>query len=570
MANPSLYLQTSVPDSVRTKVCRRSVTCHTSRASRGCRTFPRYLHIQHGALCKRNIVQEGDVLVGQCARRVDRFVVAALGTDGMAGVEVATQTPQKKHIVIVGSGWATATFLKTLRAQQKDDDWTVTVVSPRNYFLYTPLLPSTITGLVEERSIVEPMRSLVKDKGTFVEAAVLDVDPDRKELLCEKTFCNVCAAKRAKGEQNVDHDHTFTMPYDLLVMAVGSVTADFGVEGVRKHCWFLKSIEDAHSLRVHLNKRYEQAAQLTRKMQSQGSSPEDEALRRRLLNITVVGGGPTGVEVAAELSDFVLQDMVKLFPEIPLEEATICLMDPGDHVLRAYSPSIGEYAQKLFTEKQHVQVMLNKRIVGVEEDELLITNMETGEEERSPYGTCVWATGVAPHPLVTGLKRKLEAQSGDSERHGFMVDEYFRVRGAPGGTIMALGDCAVMANPRDGKPLPATAQVARQEAAHLARFINDGTLEITSPEPDAAVQVAFSSKARPFTYTHMGQLAYLGHDEAAFDLPIGGEKGVLQGLAIGHLWRGMETMMQVSPRNAAMVWLDWVKVKLFGRNLSDV
>ena len=491
------------------------------------------------------------------------------------GVDGSSVGKEKKKIVIVGSGWATATFLKTLQEQHMDQDWSVTVVSPRNYFLYTPLLPSTITGLVEERSIVEPMRSLVKDKGSFVEASVLDIDPQKKELLCEKTYCSVCAAKKARmdpsqGEFVTDHDHTFTMPYDVLVLAVGSVTADFGVDGVRKHCWFLKSIEDAHSLRVHLNKRYEQAAQLTRKMQDHGATPGDEELRRRLLNITIVGGGPTGVEVAAELSDFVLQDMVRLFPEIPLEEATINLMDPGDHVLRAYSPSIGEYAQKLFTEKQHVKVMLNKRIIGVEDENLLVTNMATGEEERFPYGTCVWATGVAPHPLVTGLKKKLEAQPGDSDRHGFLVDEYFRVQGAPGGTIMALGDCAVMSNPKDGKPLPATAQVARQEAAHLAHLLNGDAIKFTSDDSSGDVQVSMSSKARPFEYKHLGQLAYLGHDEAAFDLPIGGDRGTLHGLAIGHLWRGMETMMQVSARNAAMVWLDWVKVKLFGRNLSDV
>lgn len=486
--------------------------------------------------------------------------------------DISDALDQRKTVVIVGSGWATATLLKTLQKQDHrgSNSSRVIVVSPRNYFLYTPLLPSTITGLVEERSIVEPMRSLVKDKGSFVEASVLDVDPEKKELLCEKTFCNVCAAKKERGENIEDHDHTFTLPYDVLVMAVGSVTADFGVPGVRKHCWFLKSIEDAHSLRVHLNRRFEQAAQLIQKKRKDPMSQEDTDLIQRLLNVTIVGGGPTGVEVAAELSDFVLQDMVKLFPEVPLEDVRINLMDPGDHVLRAYSPAIGEYAQKLFLEKQHVNVMLNKRIVGVEDEYLLVTNLATGEEEKLSYGTCVWATGVAPHPLVTGLKKKLEPQPGDSDRHGFLVDEYFRVRGAPGGSILALGDCAVMANPKaDGKPLPATAQVARQEAAHLAHMMDTGAMQFKEND-EGITEIFLSQKATPFEYKHLGQLAYLGHDEAAFDLPVGGDRGTLHGLAIGHLWRGMETMMQVSPRNMSMVFFDWVKVKIFGRNLSDV
>lgn len=489
-----------------------------------------------------------------------------------AVISSGNQATDKKRIVVVGSGWATATFLKTLRKQQKDGDVSITVVSPRNYFLYTPLLPSTITGLVEERSIVEPMRNLVKEKGTFVEAAVLDVDPEKKELLCEKTFCSVCAAKKKNGEKTGEHDHTFVLKYDVLVMAVGSVTADFGVPGVREHCWFLKSVEDAHSLRVHLNKRYEQAAQLTSRMKEypEEATEKNEELRKRLLNVTIVGGGPTGVEVAAELSDFVLQDMVKLFPEVPLEDVSISLMDPGDHVLRQYSPSIGEYAQKLFLEKQHVDIMLNKRIVGVEEEFLLATNLATGEEERLPYGTCVWATGVQPHPLVKGLKAKLEPQPGDSERKGFFVDEYFRVQGSQG-SILALGDCAVMANPKEeGRPLPATAQVARQEAAYLAKLLNDGSMKVQKDSAEQPAQVVVKETTAPFQYKHLGQLAYLGHDEAAFDLPVGGDKGTLHGLAIGHLWRGMETMMQVSPRNMSMVFFDWVRVKLFGRNMSDV
>ncbi|KAI8112128.1 hypothetical protein M9434_003452 [Picochlorum sp. BPE23] len=91
-----------------------------------------------------------------------------------AVISSGNQATDKKRIVVVGSGWATATFLKTLRKQQGDGDVSITVVSPRNYFLYTPLLPSTITGLVEERSIVEPMRNLVKEKGTFVEAPGCD------------------------------------------------------------------------------------------------------------------------------------------------------------------------------------------------------------------------------------------------------------------------------------------------------------------------------------------------------------------------------------------------------------
>lgn len=226
----------------RVSLCPGAVSC--SRSSRipqtgsSIRGIKRRRTYKHGIMA--SAVAEKDKIVNTLPNMEHRDLDTSL-----------LQKSQKPRLVLVGSGWATATFLKILQPAVKSH-LEVVVVSPRNYFLYTPLLPSTITGLVEERSIVEPMRHLVKDKGHFIEAAVLGVDPDRKVLHCEKTYCAVCAARKKSSGEASDHDHTFELPYDGLVMAVGSVTADFGVPGVKENCWFMKTIDDAHSLRVHL------------------------------------------------------------------------------------------------------------------------------------------------------------------------------------------------------------------------------------------------------------------------------------------------------------------------------
>lgn len=297
----------------------------------------------------------------------------------------------------------------------------------------------------------------------------------------------------------------------------------------------------------------------------------------------------------------------------------------------------------------------------MEHDCLRVLDMATGEESQVSYGTCVWATGMAPHPLVVDLKSKLPSQPGDSTRQGLLTDGFFRVQGAQ--SILAVGDCSIFGKhdsshivdliydeaekneagrmsrkelvrvllsrapgfPQLGKlgraiqgdqvesqakelfgsdhrkaieeyhnvmsqegldkvglekllksvdravrPLPATAQVARQQATHLAQMINRGLLKFEANEEDMGKHLLIDPKAKPFEYMHLGQLAYLGGDKAVFDLPVGGDRGVLHGLAIGHLWKGMETLMQVSSRNMSMVFFDWVRTKIFGRNMSDV
>src|SRR5690606_24988641 len=180
-----------------------------------------------------------------------------------------------------GTGWGSVSLLKKLDT----DNYNVIVISPRNYFLFTPLLPSCTTGLIEHRSIMEPIRSILHQKRTgvtYFEAEATEIDPDRKIVRIRDNS----EIKGAMSETEV--------PYDMLVVGVGAENATFGIPGVREHSCFLKEIGDAQQIRKKIMDCVETAA----------FKDQTQEEINRLLHMVVVGGGPTGVEFAGELQDF--------------------------------------------------------------------------------------------------------------------------------------------------------------------------------------------------------------------------------------------------------------------------
>jgi Pyridine nucleotide-disulphide oxidoreductase len=153
----------------------------------------------------------------------------------------------KPRIVILGSGWGAISFMKALH-KKTAAKYDVILLSPRNYFLYTPLLPAVATGTMEERSIVEPIRGAMFGKGAFYEAECQSVDPVKKELIA-------CFPKDAGFPESC-----FRMGYDHLIVSVGSVNNTFGIKGVAEHCFFFKAIEDASRLRSQVSECFERAS----------------------------------------------------------------------------------------------------------------------------------------------------------------------------------------------------------------------------------------------------------------------------------------------------------------------
>ena len=202
---------------------------------------------------------------------------------------------KKKKVVILGSGWGAMSVLNHLNPGQFD----ITVVSPRNYFLFTPMLPSVTVGTVNSRSIVEPIRKLIHKyhKGQnvqFFEAECIGVDADNKTVCC-------------RDESGIQGSvSSFKLDYDILVTAVGSDNNTFNTPGVKEHCFFLKEMKDGELVRDTIVDLIESACY--------PGQPEGE--RKRLLHFVIVGGGPTGVEFASELRDFLRDDIPNIYPMV--------------------------------------------------------------------------------------------------------------------------------------------------------------------------------------------------------------------------------------------------------------
>lgn len=392
--------------------------------------------------------------VAAAAQLAKAAAAAASGAGAVAGVKEAVDAaPPPRHrsgrrpkVVILGSGWGAATFLKGL-SEKEAQMYDITVVSPRNFFLYTPLLPACTMGSIEERSILTPVRKLVAGKGEYLEAKCDHIDTVRKV---------VCCGRAGRPAQRADDSHerfpegpadgkvSFELEYDILVYAVGAQTNDFNCPGVLEHASFFKEAPDARRVRERISDAFERASLPT--------ASEEE--KQALLSFVVVGGGPTGVEVAADLADFVSGDAAELYPKL-VDIVKIRLINTGDMLLSTYDAEISRASVEVFQSKG-VQVMSGYRVVEITQSEVKMRSRD-GDIIGLEYGCVVWAAGIKEHALTTQLKgslielnedvSELNVTSLKAPARGIITDEWLHVRGSCG-SIFALGDAATVRHDR--------------------------------------------------------------------------------------------------------------------------
>ncbi|CAL0303919.1 unnamed protein product [Lupinus luteus] len=529
--------------------------------------------------------------------------------------EFGNKIPKKK-VVVLGTGWAGTSFLKNL----KDPSYEVHVVSPRNYFAFTPLLPSVTCGTVEARSVVEPIRSITRKRGAsvqFSEAECYKIDPKTNKVYC-----------RAVQGKKLGSAEEFSIDYDYLVIAMGARSNTFNTPGVQEHAHFLKEVEDALRIRRTVIDLFERAS-------LPSLSVED---KKKLLSFVVVGGGPTGVEFAAELHDFVHEDLSKLYPSIE-KYAKITLLEAGDHILNMFDKRITDFAESKFF-RDGIDVKLGSMVVNVSENEISAKERATGKVVSLPHGMVVWSTGIGTRPEILDFMKQI----GQINRRALVTDEWLRLEGFE--NIYALGDCAtvnqrrvmediaaifskadkdnngrldlkefrevvgdiierypqveiylkknqmkdvadLLQKPEESsltadieyfkdalskvdsqmKNLPATAQVAAQQGAYLADCFNRMELCEQYPEGPIRFRGVGRHRFRPFRYKHLGQFAPLGGEQTAAMLP--GDW-----ISIGHssqwLWYSIYASKQVSWRTRMLVVTDWSRRFIFGRDSSRI
>jgi NADH:ubiquinone reductase (non-electrogenic) len=408
------------------------------------------------------------------------------------------ESRRRLRLVVLGCGFGGYSVLARLPGRRFE----ATLISRRNYFLFTPLLPSAVSGTVEFRSILEPARRRLRDV-RMIEAAAFAIDLDQHRVRC-------------RSEVTGEH---FDVEWDILIIAVGARIADFGIPGVDAHTLQLSSVEDARTLRRELLSCFAAA-------EVPGLSEEEV---RRRLRFAVCGGGPTGVEVAAEIQDLLRGELNDLHPELaPL--GSVVLLEARERILGGFDRALSEYAGQHF-QREGIELRTGAPVVQVDARRI---HLRDGSEVA--YGLAIWAGGNAATDLIQTLDL-------DKLQGRLVVDDYLRLPGRA--NVYAIGDCAAAGDP----PLPATAALAQQQGKYLAHALRR---RIAGREP------------KPFRFKRFGMLAYVGGGRALADLPYAKWKGRTAWV----FWRSVYLTKLVSLSNKMKVLLDWIKARLFGRDLS--
>ncbi|KAK7088099.1 probable NADH dehydrogenase [Littorina saxatilis] len=413
----------------------------------------------------------------------------------------------RQRLVILGTGWGSYSVLKCIDKKQYD----VLVVSPRNHFLFTPLLASTTVGTLEFRSIIEPIRNTgFRDSAHFHLSYATDLDLVNKSLSVTSVLQPTPTAAPL----------SYKISYDKLVIGVGALSSTFGVPGVEEHAFFLKEIHDARRIRNRILSNFELALQ--------PGIDKEEA--ERLLHVVIVGGGPTGVEFGAELYDFIEQDVARLYKQ-QREQVRVTLVE-SNQILSSFDDRLRAYAEKKITQRKRFSLKQSSVV------EVTATEVRLKGGEVLPCGLVVWSTGLAPHYFTRSLEVEKNA------RGQIVTDGHLQVKSDISSDAFAIGDCADI----EDTPLPCTAQVAERQGRYLADFLNKGC----------------PSDPEPFRFKNMGMLAYIGRYEALTDTPV----ARLQGFHSWLLWRSAYLTRLGSWRLRMQVPVDWLKTLIFGRDIS--
>ncbi|MFM8273222.1 MAG: NAD(P)/FAD-dependent oxidoreductase [Gemmata sp.] len=389
-------------------------------------------------------------------------------------------------VVIIGGGFGGLVAAQALNKTPTD----VTLIDRRNFHLFQPLLYQVATGALSPANIAAPLRSVLrKQKNTRV-------------LLGEATGFDVA------GKAVLLADGT-RVPFDSLIVATGSTHHYFGHNEWEDRAPGLKTIEDATEIRRRVLSAFERAER-----------SNDPAERARLLTFVVVGGGPTGAELAGSIRELAQYTLRADFRSINPAAARVIIVEGQTRVLGTFHESLSEKARKAL-EGMGVEVQLDCHVVGIEPDHVRVKpDGGTGEPTRIETSTVVWAAGVKASPLGKLLGDALGITVG---RGGHVpVNPDCTVAGRP--DIFVIGDMASFAGP-NGKPLPGVAQVAMQQGEYAAAAI--------------VRRIKGESPKGPFHYFDKGNMATIGRAQAVVEtsgIRFGGFPGWLAWLFIHILY----------------------------------
>lgn len=407
-----------------------------------------------------------------------------------AEVIARTKAPGRPRIVIVGAGFGGLAAAKALGGAEAD----VTVVDRRNYHLFQPLLYQVATAGLSPAQIATPIRAVVAD-ATNVRVLMGRVS-------------GVDAARRVVRLEDRE------LPYDYLVLATGARHSYFGRDEWERFAPGLKKIDDATEIRRRILTAFERA-----------ETEDDPDKRRRLLNFVVIGGGPTGVEMAGAIAELARRALARDFRTIDPRQARIVLLEAGPRVLAAFPEKLSAWTARALG-RLGVEVRQGKPVTACDEEGVVV------DGERIPAATIIWAAGVAASPAAKWL-------SSEADRAGRVkVLPDLSVPGHP--EIFAIGDTALACD-GSGQAYPGLAPVAKQQGEYVARLLR--------------ARLAGKAPAEPFRYRDRGTMATIGRGAAIAKFS---RRFQLTGFVAWLLWGLVHVFFLVGFRNRFTVLADWM------------
>ncbi len=406
---------------------------------------------------------------------------------------------ERKRIVIVGGGFAGLTCAKSLGNINAE----ITLIDRRNFHLFQPLLYQVATGGLSPANIAAPLRSVLKRQKNV------------EVLMAEVTSFQWPAKNVVLSDQT-------TVPFDILILATGSTHHYFGNdEKWQSKAPGLKTIEDATLIRHRVLSSFEQA-ELT----------DDVELRKKLLTFVVIGGGPTGIELAGAICELSRQTMKNDFRRIDPAKARVILIENSARILDKYHEDLSA-ASRSALEALGAEVWTQTRLLDMGDD-FVVINRE-GQQQQLATHTVLWAAGVKASPLGRILAEGLGG-SVELDRSGRVsVDTFCNIPGYP--EIFVLGDLALQHGPSG--PLPGVAPVAIQQAQYVAKRIKNS--------------IKGKSVIAPFKYWDKGMMATIGRSRAVVESGNLRMKGRLAWLA----WLFIHIIYLTRFENRVMVIFQW-------------
>jgi NADH dehydrogenase len=389
--------------------------------------------------------------------------------------------------VVVGAGFGGLECAKALAGEPVE----VTVVDRQNFHTFSPLLYQVATSALTPGDVVFPVRGVFRSAGNV--------------RVRRGTVTAVDLAGRC-----LRLDDGAELTYDFLVLAAGATTAWFGVAGAEEHALPLYGLADAVRLRNHVLARFEAA-------------DADPALTEEALTFVIVGGGPTGVEMAGAFVELFHAVLAKDFPALDFGRARILLVEMGQRVLAGFSEVGSRHAEEQLRARG-VELRLGTAVTAIDAGSVTLSSGEV-----VPTGTVVWAAGVRTSRLLEGLALESVANGR------VVVDPSLRLPDHP--EVLVVGDLAAV--PWHHGLLPQVANVAQQEGRHAGRTV---------------ARLAAGHLPRPFRYRHLGFMATIGRGSAVADLPL---RVRLTGFLGWLAWLGLHLVRLVGVRNRLSVFVNW-------------